>query len=87
MTRGQEFDDFLKEKRREFERMGAPQMTVEPNFEETVRHQWENEQDDHQLQCDKDVEGALFRCSEVARRRLISHGFAQPFQIEEDPKY
>ncbi len=87
-NRGQtvEFSEYLDEKRQEFERMGASEFTAQPVFEETVRHQWESEYGDRQPQFGDDVQAVFSRYSKATRRLLMDHGFAQPFQLQADPK-
>lgn len=81
------FSEYLDEKRREFERMGASEFTADPVFEQTVHHQWEDEYSRGRPQRDDDnAEAVLFRYAAAASRLLIDHGFVQPFQLQADLK-
>jgi hypothetical protein len=70
------FSEYLDEKRREFERMGASEFTADPVFEQTVYQQWEDEYGRGRPQRDDDdAKAVLFRYAAAASRLLMDYGF------------
>ncbi|KAI9833818.1 MAG: hypothetical protein M1826_006341 [Phylliscum demangeonii] len=70
--------------------MDSARVITQPGWEEVTRKRWEAKQEDRQLQRETIKEAhedeGFPAYAETAKRRLANDSFAQPFQLEEDPK-
>lgn len=76
---------FRDEKQRYFESTGLGSITTGPEFEDTIRKVWRQEQDTGGLEGVREVKNGSFTDYErAARRRLAEHGFHEAFRLLKD---
>ncbi|KAF4503830.1 hypothetical protein G6O67_008771 [Ophiocordyceps sinensis] len=78
---------FREEKQRYFESAGLASITTAPDFEDTIRKMWQQEQNTGRLEWVREVkDGSFTEYVKAARRRLTEHGFHEAFQLLKDPR-
>ncbi|KAL8750778.1 MAG: hypothetical protein Q9199_006849 [Rusavskia elegans] len=76
------FSAFLEASRSRWERIGVHEMVSDPDFEGTIRRQWQQKPAAQQL-----PDGQGFPAySEAVKRRLTPHHFTRPLRLKKNPR-